>query len=259
MPFPSPRPPRALRPLSSFRPTDPAPVFARRLVQLYVGLFLYGIGIALIVRGELGVAPWDVLTQGIAKQTGLGFGLIVVITSGIVLLLWIPIRQRPGFGTIMNALLVGPAADVGLWLIPAGLDLWVRIILLASGIAVLAVATGLYIGAHFGPGPRDGLMTGLHKTTGWKIWIVRTGIELIVLAVGWLLGGNVGIGTVAFALLIGPLCGYTIPLFAIRRADAAAPRMPADRIAARTKPIARIGAAEAQLPAPSGAAGGAPA
>jgi uncharacterized membrane protein YczE len=241
------------------RPLDSRPVLTRRFVQLFVGLFLYGIGIALIVRGELGVAPWDVLTQGIAKQTGLQFGLITVLMSGVVLLLWIPIRQKPGFGTVMNALLVGPAADVGLWLIPPGLDLWVRVLLLPAGILVLAIATGLYIGAHFGPGPRDGLMTGLHRVTGWRIWIVRTGIELVVLAAGWLLGGNVGIGTVAFALLIGPLCGYTIPLFAIRRADAAAPRMPADRIAARTKPIARIGAAEAQLPAPSGAAGGAPA
>ena len=144
------------------------------------------------------------LTQGIAKQTGLGFGLITVLTSGVVLLLWIPLRQRLGFGTVMNALLVGPAADVGLWLIPSGLDLWVRIGLLAAGILVLAAATGLYIGAHFGPGPRDGLMTGLHRVTGWRIWIVRTGIELIVLGAGWLLGGNVGIGTVAFALLIGP-------------------------------------------------------
>ena len=220
------------------RPTDPVPVLIRRFVQLFVGLFLYGIGIALIVRGELGVAPWDVLTQGIAKQTGLQFGLITVLMSGVVLLLWIPIRQRPGFGTVMNALLVGPAADVGLWLIPPGLDLWVRILLLPAGIVVLAIATGLYIGAHFGPGPRDGLMTGLHRVTGWRIWIVRTGIELVVLTAGWLLGGNVGIGTVAFALLIGPLCGVTIPLFAITRADAAAARMPADRVGARAKPTA---------------------
>lgn len=204
--------------LSRFRTTDPAPVFTRRLVQLFVGLYLYGLGIALIVRGELGVAPWDVLTQGIAKQTGLGFGLITVITSGIVLLLWIPIRQRPGFGTLMNALLVGPFADLSLWMIPTGLDLWARILMLFGGIVVLAVATGLYIGAHFGPGPRDGLMTGLHRRTGWRIWIVRTGIEVTVLLTGWLLGGNVGIGTLAFALLIGPLCGYTIPLFALKRA-----------------------------------------
>lgn len=199
------------------RTTDSVPVLVRRFVQLFAGLFLYGIGIALIVRGELGVAPWDVLTQGIAKQTGLGFGLITVLTSGVVLLLWIPLRQRLGFGTVMNALLVGPAADVGLWLIPSGLDLWARIGLLAAGILVLGAATGLYIGAHFGPGPRDGLMTGLHRVTGWRIWIVRTGIELIVLGAGWLLGGNVGIGTVAFALLIGPICGYAIPLFAIKR------------------------------------------
>ncbi|GGI46193.1 putative membrane protein YczE [Agromyces flavus] len=207
------------------RTSDPAPVFARRLVQLVVGLFLYGLGIAMIVRGELGVAPWDVLTQGIAKQTGLGFGLITVLTSGVVLLLWIPLRQRLGFGTVMNALLVGPFADLSLWLIPAGLDLWARILLLFGGIVVLAVATGLYIGAHFGPGPRDGLMTGLHRRTGWRIWIVRTGIELAVLGTGFLLGGNVGVGTLAFALLIGPLCGWAIPLFAVKRpADGAAQR-----------------------------------
>lgn len=209
-----------LRP-PSFR--DPAPILARRLVQLYVGLFLYGMGIAMIVRGELGVAPWDVLTQGIATQTGLNFGLITVLTSGVVLLLWIPIRQKPGFGTLMNALLVGPAADVGLWLIPPGLDLWARMLLLPAGIVVLAIATGLYIGAHFGPGPRDGLMTGLHRVTGWRIWIVRTGIEVTVLAIGWFLGGDVGIGTLLFALTIGPLCGWAIPVFAIRRADAPAP------------------------------------
>ncbi len=220
------------------RSTDSAPVLVRRFVQLFVGLFLYGIGIALIVRGELGVAPWDVLTQGIAKQTGLGFGLITVLTSGVVLLLWIPLRQRLGFGTVMNALLVGPAADVGLWLIPSGLDLWVRIGLLAAGILVLGAATGLYIGAHFGPGPRDGLMTGLHRVTGWRIWIVRTGIEVIVLGAGWLLGGNVGIGTVAFALLIGPICGYAIPLFAIRRNERGA-RADAPARAPRAVPTPR--------------------
>ncbi|WP_350348739.1 hypothetical protein ABIQ69_02055 [Agromyces sp. G08B096] len=199
---------------------DPAPILTRRLIQLFAGLFLYGIAIALIVRAELGVSPWDVLTQGIAKHTGLSFGVITVLVSGVVLLIWIPLRQRLGFGTVMNALLVGPSADVGLWLIPQGLDLWVRMLLLPAGIVVLAIATGLYIGAHFGPGPRDGLMTGLHRVTGWRIWIVRTGIELTVLTAGWLLGGNVGIGTVLFAATIGPLCGWTIPLFAIRRAPA---------------------------------------
>ncbi|WP_208008560.1 YczE/YyaS/YitT family protein [Agromyces protaetiae] len=204
-----------LRRLASFQ--DPAPILARRLVQLFVGLLLYGIGIALIVRAALGVAPWDVLTQGIAKQTGLGFGTITVVVGAIVLLLWLPLRQRFGFGTIMNVLLVGPAADLGLWLIPEGLDLWARIVMLPAGIVVLAIATGLYIGAGFGPGPRDGLMTGLHARTGLKIWIVRTGIELVVLGTGWLLGGNVGLGTVLFAVAVGPLCGWTIPLFAIKR------------------------------------------
>ena len=228
--------PRPIR----FTTADSTPVLVRRFVQLFVGLFLYGIGIALIVRGELGVAPWDVLTQGIAKQTGLGFGLITVILSGVVLLLWIPIRQRLGFGTVMNALLVGPAADIGLWLIPPGLDLWARVLLLPAGIVVLAIATGLYIGAHFGPGPRDGLMTGLHRVTGWKIWIVRTGIELIVLAIGWALGGNVGIGTVAFALLIGPLCGYTIPMFAIKRPAGATPTEPSVERADATAPAPSV-------------------
>ncbi|WP_198411722.1 MULTISPECIES: hypothetical protein [Cryobacterium] len=197
----------------------------RRLAQLLIGLFLYGLGIALIVRGEIGVAPWDVLTQGISGRTGLGFGLVTILISGVVLLLWIPLRQKPGVGTILNALLVGPAADVGLWLIPTGLDLWVRIILFAAGLLVLAIATGLYIGAHFGPGPRDGLMTGLHKRTGWRIWIVRTGIEVTVLSIGWALGGNVGIGTVLFALLVGPLCHWTIPFFAITLTTADDPRL----------------------------------
>ncbi|TFD28853.1 MULTISPECIES: YczE/YyaS/YitT family protein [Cryobacterium] len=194
----------------------------RRLIQLLIGLFLYGIGIALIVRAGIGVAPWDVLTQGIDNHTQLGFGLITILLSGVVLLLWIPIRQKPGAGTLLNAVLVGPAADVGLWLIPANLDLWARIVLFAVGLLTVAVATGLYIGAHFGPGPRDGLMTGLHKRTGWKIWIVRTGIEVMVLGIGWALGGNVGIGTALFAVLIGPLCQRTIPLFAIKRAVRAA-------------------------------------
>lgn len=186
----------------------------RRLVQLLIGLFLYGIGIALIVRGAVGVAPWDVLTQGIDSHVHLGFGLVTTIISGVVLLLWIPLRQKLGIGTVANALLVGPSADVGLWLIPADLELWVRVGLFAAGLVLLAVASGIYIGADLGPGPRDGLMTGLHARTGWPIWAVRTGIEGSVLVVGWVLGGNVGVGTVAFALLVGPLCQWTLPLFA---------------------------------------------
>ena len=194
----------------------------RRLLQLLIGLFLYGISIALIVRGAIGVAPWDVLTQGIDAQLHLGFGVVTTLVSGVVLLLWIPLKQRLGIGTVLNAVLVGPSADVGLWLIPADLDLWARIVLFAVGLVLLAVASGIYIGARLGPGPRDGLMTGLHARTGWPIWAVRTGIEGSVLAVGWLLGGNVGVGTVLFALLVGPLCGWTLPLFARPARESAA-------------------------------------
>ncbi|MFU8946778.1 YczE/YyaS/YitT family protein [Mycetocola zhadangensis] len=187
----------------------------RRIPQLFLGLFLYGIAIALIVRAAIGVAPWDVLTQGISLKTGWGFGVITIVIGAFLLLLWIPLRQKPGIGTVLNVLLVGPAADFGLWVIPADLDLWARILLFAAGLFVLALATGLYLGARFGAGPRDGLMTGIHERTGWPIWVGRTGIELTVLSIGWLLGGNVGIGTVLFAVLVGPLCGITIPWFRI--------------------------------------------
>lgn len=193
----------------------------RRIAQLLIGLFLYGVGIAFMVRGEIGAAPWDVLTQGIATHVPLTFGVITILTSVVVLLLWLPLRQRYGIGTLLNALLVGPSADVGLLLIPTGQPLWLRIGFFVIGLVVLAAATGMYIGAHFGPGPRDGLMTGLHKRTGWPIWIVRTGIEVVVVAAGWALGGNVGVGTLAFALLVGPLCQYFLRIFAIR--------LPADR------------------------------
>lgn len=186
-------------------------------MQLLIGLFLYGIGIAFMVRGQIGAAPWDVLSQGITRHVPLSFGVVTILVSIVVLLLWIPLRQRLGIGTVLNALLVGPAADVGLWLIPVDQPLWLRICFFVIGLLVLSAATGLYIGAHFGPGPRDGLMTGLHKQTGWRIWIVRTGIEIVVVAVGWALGGNVGVGTVAFALLVGPLCQYFMRLFAIPR------------------------------------------
>ena len=187
----------------------------RRVVQLFLGLFLYGIALALIIRAAIGVSPWDVLSQGISLKTGWGFGLITVVVGAVILLLWIPLRQKPGIGTVFNVLLVGPAADLGLWLIPTDLDLWARILLFAAGLAMLAIATGLYLGARFGAGPRDGLMTGIHERTGWPIWVGRSGIEIIVLAGGWLLGGNVGIGTVLFAALIGPLCSITIPWFRI--------------------------------------------
>lgn len=187
----------------------------RRWFQLLLGLFLYGVGIAFMIRGEIGAAPWDVLSQGIAKHLPLSFGIITILVSAVVLLLWLPLRQRFGIGTVLNALLVGPSADIGLLLIPVGQPLWVRIGFFVIGLIILSAATGLYIGAHFGPGPRDGLMTGLHKRTGWAIWIVRTGLEVTVVAVGWALGGNAGVGTLAFALLVGPLCQYFMRVFAV--------------------------------------------
>ncbi len=186
-------------------------VLARRIGQLLLGLFLYGIGIALMVRGAIGVPPWDVLSQGISLRTGLSFGLVTNIVGACVLLLWIPIRQKPGVGTVANVLLIGPSAQLGLWLLPSPSDLLPRVLMFALGLAVVALATGLYIGARMGPGPRDGLMTGIHRRYGVRIWIARTAVELTVLAIGWVLGGNVGIGTLAFALLIGPMVNVTIP------------------------------------------------
>jgi uncharacterized membrane protein YczE len=193
----------------------PPLIWTRRILQLLVGLFLYGIAIAMMVRAGIGVAPWDVLTQGLAKQTGLSFGLLTILIGAVVLLLWIPIRQKPGVGTVLNVLLIGPAADVGLAFLPQQHEPVLQALMFAGGLALLAVATGLYIGARLGPGPRDGLMTGIHNRFGWRIWIVRTGIEVTVLTVGWLLGGQVGIGTLAFALLVGPMVGVTLPLLTV--------------------------------------------
>jgi uncharacterized membrane protein YczE len=193
----------------------PALIMTRRIAQLLVGLFLYGFAIALMIRGALGLAPWDVLAQGTVLRTGLSYAVVTIGVGALVLLLWIPIRQKPGIGTVANVLLIGPAIEVGLWMLPLTDDLVARILLFAGGLVLLALATGLYIGARFGPGPRDGLMTGIHRRTGWPIWVVRTSIEVTVLAIGWLLGGNVGLGTLAFALLIGPLVNITLPLLRV--------------------------------------------
>lgn len=187
----------------------------RRITQLLVGVFLYGIGIAFLVRSALGAAPWDVLTQGLTRHVPLTFGIVTTIVSGIVLLLWIPIRQKPGAGTVVNALLVGPSADVGFLFIPVREQLWQQALLFAIGLLVLSAATGLYIGANFGPGPRDGLMTGLHVRLRRPIWLVRTCLEVTVVLIGWALGGVVGIGTLLFALLVGPLCQFFLRVFAV--------------------------------------------
>lgn len=211
--------------LSTPAPTTLALTMTRRITQLVVGLFFYGFGIALMIRAGIGVAPWDVLGQGVALQTGLSFGLVTNVIGALVLLLWIPIRQKPGIGTVVNVLLIGPSAQFGLWVIPEQTDLLPRLAVFAAGLALVAVATGLYIGARFGPGPRDGLMTGIHRRLGWKIWVVRTAIEVTVLAVGWLLGGNVGVGTLLFALLIGPMVGVTLPLLRVPAASAVRPSL----------------------------------
>ncbi|TWT19984.1 hypothetical protein FQY83_09480 [Luteimonas marina] len=187
------------------------PLAAQRMSKLLLGLFLYGIAISLMVRAGLGVAPWDVLTQGMVRLTGLSFGLLTNLIGVVVLLAWWPLRQKPGLGTVLNVLLIGPSAQFGLWLLPDFALWWQQWLAFAAGLWLLALATGLYIGARFGPGPRDGLMTGLHARFGWPIWAVRTAIEGSVLLVGWWLGGTVGLGTLAFALLIGLLVGLTLP------------------------------------------------
>jgi len=203
--------------------------FVLRLLQLLLGLFLFGIASALMIRAGIGIAPWDVLAQGISLRSGLAFGLVTNLVGVAVLLMWWPLRQRPGLGTVLNVLLIGPSAQVGLYAVPAAQGLPGQVLLFTAGLVLLAIATGLYIGARLGPGPRDGLMTGLHARSGWAIWKVRTLIEAAALVVGWLLGGNAGVGTLAFALLIGPLCGITLPLFD-RRVPAPSPAVapPAD-------------------------------
>ena len=188
---------------------------ARRLVQLYTGLVLYGVSSALIVAAGLGLEPWDVLHQGLAELTGISIGVMSIIVGAIVLLLWIPLRQRPGLGTVSNVFLVGLSMDGTLAVIPDVHAYGVRIPLLAAGIVLNGIATGLYIAARFGPGPRDGLMTGLHRRTGRSIRLMRTGIEVAVVVVGFLLGGSIGVGTVAYALAIGPLAQFFLRVFAV--------------------------------------------
>ncbi len=192
-----------------------SPQLLRRLTQLATGLFLYGASIGLMVRAELGLDAWDVFHQGVAIRTGLSLGTVVIVISGAVLLLWIPLRQMPGFGTLANALVVGLVADLTLGIIEAPRGLALRAIVLTSGIVLNGVATGMYIGAGLGPGPRDGLMTGWAHRTGRSIRSVRTVLEIAVLIAGWALGGSVGVGTVAYALSIGPLSQYFIAWFSV--------------------------------------------
>jgi len=198
----------------------------RRLTQLFAGLTLYGFSDALMLLAGLGVDPWDVLHQGLSRRFGLGVGTWAIIVGAIVLALWIPLHQRPGFGTVSNVIVVGAVIDLCLATIPAPHGLTLRTVFLLAGVGLNGVATGAYIGAGLGPGPRDGVMTGL-AARGHSIRVVRTAIELTVLASGWLLGGTVGIGTVVYALAIGPLAHIFIPLLRIDEPSPAQSRSPA--------------------------------
>src|SRR6478609_9158796 len=200
---------------------------ARRLVQLYAGLALYGASMALLVRSTLGVTPWDVLHQGLARHLGWSLGTVTIVVGAVVLLLWIPLRQRPGIGTVSNVFVIGVAVDGTLAVLPAPSALAVRIGFVAAGVLLKAVATAAYIGVHLGPGPRDGLMTGIVAHTGGSVRLVRTGIEATVVPTGWLLGGTLGLGTVVYALAIGPLVHLLMPRLALGGQPAARVRTPA--------------------------------
>ncbi|POX56015.1 hypothetical protein C3489_07600 [Streptomyces sp. Ru71] len=191
----------------------------RRLIQLYVGLTLYGVSSALLVRAGLGMEPWNVLHEGLAELTGLTIGVVSIVVGAAVLLLWIPLRQRPGLGTVSNVFVVGVAMDGTLAAVPDAHALTVRVPLLLGGIVLNGVATGLYISARFGPGPRDGLMTGLHRRTGRSIRLMRTVVEVTVVATGFALGGTVGIGTLLYAVSIGPLAQLFLRVFAVPQAS----------------------------------------
>lgn len=187
----------------------------RRLVQLVVGLAIYGMSMALVIRGALGVIPWDVLHTGLIQHIPVSFGQMTILVSLAVLLMWVPLRQMPGLGTVANAFLVGIAADITLALVPPVEDLAVRGVLLVGGITLNGMATAMYIGSQLGPGPRDGLMTGLSRVSGRSIRLVRTAMEVTVVALGWALGGAVGLGTVLYAVAIGPLAQLMLPWFTV--------------------------------------------
>ncbi|MFI2708115.1 YitT family protein [Nocardioides sp. CER28] len=202
----------------------------RRLPQLLVGLWIYGVSLGLMVRGNDGVAPWDVLHLGIVDHTGLSLGTVLVITAFAVLLLWIPLREKPGIGTVANALIIGPSTDATLAVVGQPDGQPARIALMLGGVVLCALATAMYIGAQFGRGPRDGLMTGLVRRTGLSIRLVRTSLEVSVVVIGLLLGGPLGVGTIVFALTIGPLTQWMLPAWTVALdAPAAAVAQPAAR------------------------------
>lgn len=190
-----------------------------RITRCVIGLALFGVGISLQIESRLGNPPWDAFHQGVANQVGLGIGTVIILTGvALLVLFWIPLRQKPGLGTILNAIEIGLVANFMLELIPVVDAMALRIAMLVGGILLVALGSALYIGSGLGPGPRDGIMTGL-AARGVKIRVARTGIEVTVLAIGWLLGGQVGIGTVLFALAIGPLVAPLLPRLSMRPKD----------------------------------------
>lgn len=213
--------PRPAAQLANLSPAEQlrAGRLGRRLPQLMAGLVLYGVSMAMMLRSGLGLDPWDVLHYGVATWLPLTFGGVVIATGVAVLLLWIPLRQMPGLGTVANAVVIGLATDAALALLVTSEGTAARTAMLAGGIVLNGLATALYIGAQLGPGPRDGLMTGLVRRTGWSVRVVRTSIELSVVVTGWLLGGVVGIGTIAYALAIGPLVQMMLPRLVVELPD----------------------------------------
>ena len=187
---------------------------SRRLVQLLVGLVLFGVGISLMLQSGLGLPPWDVLHQGLTEEFGLTVGIWSIIISFVVLLLWLPLRERYGIGTLLNAIIIGVVIDVAALVIPEPPNVWLDTLMLTAGILLIGLASGMYIGANLGPGPRDGLMTAIARR-GPSIRVTRWGIEIVVLITGILLGGTFGVGTIAFALLIGPIVQFFLPRWSI--------------------------------------------
>lgn len=194
-------------------------MLTRRLVQLYAGLVLYGFSMALMIKPALGLNPWDVLHQGLTRHVPLTFGQVTIVVGALVLLAWVPLRQRPGLGTVSNVIVIGLSVDAALAVLPAPDALPLRFALLLAGVLLNGVAGAAYIGARFGPGPRDGLMTGLVARTGRSVRLIRTTLELSVLATGFLLGGTVGVGTVVYALAIGPLIHILLPILTVPEPD----------------------------------------
>ena len=221
-----PRPVRLQRELALLGPVAQlrAGRLPRRLAQLLVGLVLYGLTLAMVIRAGLGNSPWDVLHQGLARHLPISIGTAVIAMSMVVLLVWIPLRERPGLGTLLNSVIVGLSADFFLGVIDTPAADVGRAALLVGGVLLNAVATALYIGSQFGPGPRDGLMTGLHRRTGASIQLVRAGLEISVVVVGFALGGTVGAGTLLYAVAIGPLVQRMLPLAIV---DLPSPSTPA--------------------------------